>query len=112
MKAKTGTGQKHAHEIRLIEYALKLGFIITPLGWFDHLKAYREHGHCPCDVNRPNCPCSLAQFEVMSVGHCKCSLFYRNYETYLGICYPGMYTPTMSPSMQALYDLQKEGGKQ
>ena len=78
---------KHEQQIKLLVFAKEHDYIITPLGWDKHLKAYAQHGHCPCDVDRPECPCQIAIKEIAEVGHCKCSLFWRSYDTYLATCY-------------------------
>ena len=32
-------------------------------------------GRCPCDSNRPTCPCNYAYDELLKNGSCKCGLF-------------------------------------
>lgn len=32
---------------------------------------------CPCDPDRPNCPCDKAEDEIKKQGFCKCRMFYR-----------------------------------
>jgi ferredoxin-thioredoxin reductase catalytic subunit len=78
---------KHTHQIELLKFAKEHGYIITPLGWEKHLKVYNQHSHCPCDSERPLCPCPEAIKEIYETGHCKCSLFWRSYDTYLAQCY-------------------------
>jgi hypothetical protein len=77
----------HAQQKRLIEFALKHKFIITPMGWKNHLAQYDKLGHCPCEVTRPECPCPEAVTEVPEKGHCSCSLFYASYKRYMEICF-------------------------
>lgn len=79
--------RKNQHEIELLKFAKEHEWIITPLGWSKHTLVFNKHGHCPCDSERPNCPCPEAITEVHETGHCKCSLYWRNYDTYLSQCY-------------------------
>lgn len=68
---------------QLIEFAQKYGFIITPVGYGYYVSSFAEHGCCPCAPERKGCPCEEAENEVLTLGKCKCGLFWRDYETYL-----------------------------
>jgi len=76
------------HQIKLICFAKEHDYIITPLGWKKHIAQYDKLGHCPCEVSRPECPCPEAVNDIRETGHCRCSLFWRSYDTYLAQCYP------------------------
>ena len=78
----------YTQHIRLLEFAIKHNLIITPIGWRNHIAQYDKLGHCPCEATRPECPCPEAIGEVKAKGHCSCSLFWRDYPTYLQQCYP------------------------
>lgn len=84
---------KYDHQIKLICFAKEHGYIITPLGWGKHILQYEKLKHCPCDYERPECPCQEAIQEISDKGHCKCSLFWQNYDRYLEACYPDDYPP-------------------
>lgn len=72
-----------AQERAVLEFAIKNKCIVTPLGWHFALEAYNEYGHCVCDPQRPACPCEQAPQEIIEKGHCRCSLFWKDYETYM-----------------------------
>jgi ferredoxin-thioredoxin reductase catalytic subunit len=86
---------KYELEISWIVFAKQHEFIITPLGWQKHKTQYNKLGSCPCDSQRPVCPCPEAFNEVRNLGHCKCSLFWRNYDTYLAQCFPDQWPPAV-----------------
>jgi ferredoxin-thioredoxin reductase catalytic subunit len=75
-------------EIKILAFTKEHGYILTPLGWGKHLTQIAKHSHCPCDFKRSECPCQECEQEVHDTGHCKCSLFWQSYDTYLGQCYP------------------------
>ena len=79
----------HIQEERLVQFAIDHGFIITPVGWKNHLAQYDKLGRCPCSPDRPDCPCKEAAEETKRRGHCLCSLFYSSYEDYIEICFRG-----------------------
>jgi ferredoxin-thioredoxin reductase catalytic subunit len=76
---------KHEQQIKILVFAKEHDYIVTPMGWAKHLQAISQHGHCPCDSDRPECPCTLAIGEIAETGHCKCSLLWRSYDTYLAL---------------------------
>ena len=78
---------KYPHHVKSLVFAKEQGYIITPLGWEKYISQYLKLNHCPCDVHRPECPCPEAVQEVNEIGHCKCSLYWRSYDTYLVQCY-------------------------
>ena len=78
---------KHEQQIKILVFAKEHDYIVTPMGWAKHLQAISQHGHCPCDSDRLECPCTLAEKEIAETGHCKCSLLWRSYDTYLAQCY-------------------------
>lgn len=70
-------------EERVLEFAIINKCVVTPLGWHFALEAYNEFGHCVCDPQRPHCPCEQAPQEIAEKGHCRCSLFWKDYPTYM-----------------------------
>jgi len=68
---------------KLIEFALVHHFIITPVGYNYCAASFAEHRCCPCAPERKDCPCEEAENEILTLGKCKCQLFWRDYETYL-----------------------------
>jgi hypothetical protein len=69
--------------IKIISFADKNRLVINPMGYEYYANAFNEFKHCPCDKNRPSCPCDLALEETKKEGHCKCHLYWRDYNIYL-----------------------------
>lgn len=68
----------------IIEHAKKNNLFINPGSGYSYaLDAIRKFYHCPCDKNRPDCPCPESIEEVKTAGHCKCHLFWRDYQTFM-----------------------------
>ena len=78
-KYKTTKTQERA----VLDFAIKNKCVVTPLGWQSALEDYNEFGSCVCDPKRLTCPCEQAPQEIAEKGHCKCHLFWRDYETYM-----------------------------
>lgn len=43
-----------------------------------HVTRFNSSGHCPCDMNRTDCPCTQAYLEIDTNGVCKCTLLVNN----------------------------------
>jgi hypothetical protein len=76
---------KREQAVKIISFAEKYNLFITPMGYEYYAKAFNEFQHCPCDKYRSACPCDLALSEIERDGHCKCHLYWRDYQTYLRI---------------------------
>lgn len=75
---------KHEQVMAIVKYAQKQQFLINPAtGYTYALDALRKFYRCPCDVNREHCPCKQAAEEVKTIGHCKCHLFWRDYQAFI-----------------------------
>ena len=68
---------------RVLNFASINSFIITPYGYDSNITGYLRSQHCPCDSNRPVCPCPEAVDETKEIGHCYCRLFYYDMKTYM-----------------------------
>jgi len=68
---------------QIIKFAQKHHFIITPVGYSYYVASFAEFGCCPCAPPRKSCPCEESVNEVLTLGKCKCQLFWISYETYL-----------------------------
>ena len=66
----------------VLDFAIANKCLVNPLGMGYYLEGYNEFKHCPCDKNRPTCPCPEAPAEIKEKGHCKCQLFWGSYEDY------------------------------
>ncbi len=67
----------------LLDFARDNKLVIHPGVGFDYyIKNYFEAGRCPCDKDRPSCPCPEAVKECKENGWCKCRLFWRDLDTY------------------------------
>jgi len=71
------------HSTRMVEWARDHGFVITPVGYGYFVESYSKFNRCPCDENRPACPCSQAEQEIKIKGRCLCHLFWRDYQAFL-----------------------------
>lgn len=74
---------KNTEAVPIIKFAREHGFVIHAMGYEYYLDGVRRFGHCPCDKNRPVCPCIEAFAEVNEKGHCLCQLFWKDYGAYL-----------------------------
>jgi hypothetical protein len=72
----------HKKRKEILDFAHHNHMVIHPDGWDDFISNYLEFHHCVCDANRLSCPCQEAIKEVISIGHCKCRLFWRDYQTF------------------------------
>ena len=68
---------------RLIKFAVDHDFVISPMGYGYYAASFAEFRCCPCAPERKACPCEEAAEEVLSLGKCKCQLYWRDYATYL-----------------------------
>ena len=66
----------------VLEFAIKNQCVVNPMGWNSALENFNEFKSCVCDPSRHSCPCEQAPQEIKEKGHCKCNLFFRDYETY------------------------------
>ncbi|MCK9600849.1 MAG: hypothetical protein M0R06_17540 [Sphaerochaeta sp.] len=66
----------------MLDFARDNNLVITPAGYDYFVDNYLEFGHCVCDKTRPVCPCPQALEDVKEIGHCKCRLFFRDYDTF------------------------------
>lgn len=74
---------KQKKRIEILNFASSHGWVINPgKGMEVYVDNIIKFGHCPCDSSRPDCPCSLAEEEVASKGHCRCSLYWTDYQAY------------------------------
>ncbi len=75
---------------RILDWARDHGMIIHPAsGYSYYVDGYQHFGCCPCDKNRPGCPCPESITEVKEQGHCKCRLFWRDLDTFKHKFIPG-----------------------
>jgi ferredoxin-thioredoxin reductase catalytic subunit len=70
-------------EQAVLEFAIKNKCVVNPQGWNSALEDFNEFRHCVCDATRPTCPCEQAPQEIAEKGHCKCHLFWKDYEVYM-----------------------------
>lgn len=64
-------------------FAEEHGLIVNPrTGPEYYVRHVVQHGRCPCDKTRLECPCPQALDDVESTGHCLCRLFWKDVETY------------------------------
>jgi len=74
-------GNKKRREI--LDFARDNGLVIHPGKGYDYyIDNFFASGHCPCDKDRPDCPCPESVNEVKEEGWCKCRLFWRDLDTY------------------------------
>ena len=67
----------------ILDFARDNGLVIHPGGGFEYyINLFYKSGRCPCDKNRPDCPCPESVEEVKKDGYCKCRLFWRDLDTY------------------------------
>lgn len=67
---------------RILDHAEEHGFLINLSKGFEPFVQDMLHlGFCPC-TNRKHCPCPESIDEVRNDGHCKCRLFWLNYDTF------------------------------
>ena len=63
-----------AQELR--DFAAAGGFFIHPRVPLErHIELVVKKGGCPCDPERPECPCPEAKEEVQATGNCVCTFF-------------------------------------
>ena len=74
---------KRNQVVKLIRFAIKHDFVISPAGAGYYIDSYNMFNYCPCDPERKSCPCPESIEEVKINGKCLCHLFWRDYETYL-----------------------------
>ncbi len=67
----------------ILDFAQKYGLVINPAGYERFVSNYYDFGFCVCDPTRKNCPCPESVKECENFGHCKCSLYWRDYKTFL-----------------------------
>lgn len=75
---------KQQQALAIVKYASEHGLIINPGSGYSYaLEAVRKFNRCPCDENRPDCPCPESLSEVIRLGHCKCNLFWRSHQDWV-----------------------------
>ncbi len=80
-KVSAKKGNKRRREI--LDFARDNGLVIHPGKGFDYyIEGVFKFGHCPCDKERPDCPCPEAIEECKIDGRCKCRLFWRDLDTF------------------------------
>ena len=68
---------------QIVDFAQEHGLVIHPaVGYTYYVKNYLEAGRCPCDADRPTCPCPESIEETRELGSCKCKLLWRDYQTF------------------------------
>ena len=68
---------------QILDFARDNNMVIHPSVGFDYyVNNFYEAGHCPCDKDRPDCPCPESINEVKENGRCKCCLFWRDLDTF------------------------------
>lgn len=72
----------HVQAREILIFAHLNQVLISPAGYDYYIRAYLESGRCPCDKDRLQCPCPESLLEIKEQGHCKCQLFFRDYQTY------------------------------
>jgi ferredoxin-thioredoxin reductase catalytic subunit len=71
-----------------LRFAHEHGLIINPQ-YDKYVDTYLDANKtCPCDADRPSCPCNEVLEEIRKDGHCKCRLFWRDYSVYMEINVP------------------------
>lgn len=70
--------------LAIVRFAKVNRLLINPgNGFKPYLEKIMALQHCPCDADRPACPCDNCLDEVRKEGRCKCYLFWRDMETYI-----------------------------
>ena len=82
-EVKTVASISRVHLQELIEFAKEHHFVITPVGCGYYVASFNKFQCCPCAPERKSCPCDESEKEILTLGKCKCQLFWRDYETYL-----------------------------
>ena len=68
---------------QILDFARDNNLVIHPGRGFDYyVDNFYAAGHCPCDKDRPDCPCPESINEVKENGRCKCCLFWRDHDTF------------------------------
>lgn len=82
-KKKPSSEASRAAGIKLVEFARDNKMVITPAGMAYYIESVLMFNCCPCAKERLSCPCPESVNEVKEIGHCKCHLFWRDYDTFL-----------------------------
>lgn len=83
-KGRKPTGDAaRAANLRVVEFARDNKIVISPVGMGYYIESVLMFNCCPCAKERPSCPCPESIGEVRDIGHCKCQLFWRDYDTYI-----------------------------
>jgi ferredoxin-thioredoxin reductase catalytic subunit len=68
---------------QVIDLAIARGWFINPSkGMEVFIENIIKIGRCPCDRTRPDCPCPESEIEVATKGHCRCALYWKNYQAF------------------------------
>lgn len=68
---------------RIIDWARDHDFVINPSkGYEQYIQDMLHLGFCPCDTTRRHCPCPESVEEVKVAGHCLCSLYWKDLQTF------------------------------
>lgn len=75
---------KYQQALSIVQFAKEHELLINPAyGYGYALDKLQKFYHCPCDAARESCPCDKSLEEVKTKGHCKCHLFWRDYDVFL-----------------------------
>ena len=75
--------KRQEKRFEILNFALEHSFVIDPSkGMERFIDNILTFGYCPCDKSRPTCPCAQAAVEVANNGHCRCTLFWADYQAY------------------------------
>jgi len=81
--------ERQQKRFEIVDHAIEKGWVIAPSkGMETFIEAIIKLGHCPCVSTRLYCPCPESDAEVANVGRCRCSLFWRDLETFRKILRP------------------------
>lgn len=69
---------------QIIDWATEHNLVINPSkGMEVYVQNILTFGYCPCDSNRPDCPCPESISDVAEKGHCLCRLYWKDLDTFM-----------------------------
>ena len=69
--------------VRILDFARDNGLVIRPsMGYDYYIESFLMFGCCPCDEDRKQCPCPESLEDIKRDGHCLCTLFWRDHDTF------------------------------